>query len=57
MSNEKITAPQNEQQLKVAIIDKIIKLLANEKLTIEETDKILYETRKKINQQAVQFLL
>lgn len=51
MTNKKETAIQNEQQL---IVDEIIKIIANKNLTIEEANRILHETSKKINQQVVQ---
>ena len=54
MINEKKTAIQNEQQSKEVIINEIIKIIAKANLTIEEADKLLYKTSKKINQQIVQ---
>ena len=50
---EKKTVIQNEQQSKEVIINEIIKIIARENLTIEEANKVLYETSKKINQQIV----
>lgn len=59
MSNgelQKETAIQNEQQLKSKqeIIDEIIKILANNNLTITDSKYILYETTKVICRQKVQ---
>ena len=58
MDNEiqKETAIQNEQQLKSKqeIIDEIIKILANNNLTITDSKYILYETTKVICRQKVQ---
>lgn len=51
--NKKETAVQNEQQSKTVIIDEIIRIIANKNFTIEEANKVLYETSKKINQQNV----
>lgn len=57
MVNQKKTVIQNEQQPQEAIINEIIKIMAKEKLTIEESNKVLYETSKKISQQTVQVFL
>ena len=57
MTNIKKTAIQNEQQSKETIINEIIKIIAKENLTIEEANKVLYDTSKKINQQIVQVFL
>ena len=56
MTNEKAKEAiiQNKQQPQETIIDKIIKIIAKENLTIEEANKVLYETSKTINQQIVQ---
>lgn len=54
MSNKQNTAIQNEQQFKEEIVDEIIKIIADKNLTIEEANKVLYATSKKINQQIVQ---
>ena len=59
MSNgelQKETAIQNEQQLKSKqeIIDEIIKILANNNLTITDSKYIFYETTKVICRQKVQ---
>lgn len=53
----KETAVQNEQQLKLKqeIIDDIIKILADNNLTIVDSKNILYETFKSICQQKVMF--
>ena len=48
---------QNEQQTREAIINEIIKIIAKENLTIEEANKVLYDTSKKINQQTVKVFL
>lgn len=52
---QKETAIHNEQQLKSKqeIIDDIIKILANNNLTIEDSKDILYETYKTICKQKV----
>ena len=55
--NIKKTVTQNEQQSKEAIINEIIKIIAKENLSIEEANKVLYATSKKINQQIVQEFL
>ena len=55
--NIKKTVTQNEQQSKEAIINEIIKIIAKENLSIEEANKVLYKTSKKINQQIVQEFL
>ncbi|MBD5537864.1 MAG: hypothetical protein HDQ99_19875 [Lachnospiraceae bacterium] len=49
------TAIQNEQQLKTKelIVNDIIKILANNNLTITDSKDILYETSKKICEQTV----
>ncbi len=57
MTEIKRTAVQNERQPKETIINEIIKIMAKENLTIEEANKLLYETSKKINQQIVQVFL
>lgn len=57
MTNNKKTAIKKKQQSKEIIINEIIKIITKEKLTIEEANKILYETSKKINQQIVQEFL
>ena len=54
---EKEAAIQNKQQSQESIINKIITLIAKENLTIEEANKVLYETSKKINQQIVREFL
>lgn len=50
MNNLKDTAQQSQD----VIIDEIIKIIAKENLTIEEANKVLYKTSKKINHQVVQ---
>lgn len=57
MTNIKETAVQNEQQSQEMIVNEIIKIIAKENLTIEEANKVLYKTSKKINQQIVQVFL
>ncbi len=55
--NIKETAVRNEQQSQEMIVNEIIKIIAKENLTIEEANKVLYKTSKKINQQIVQVFL
>lgn len=55
--NKKETTIQNEQQSQEIIINKIIKLMAKENLTIEKANKMLYKISQKINQQIVQEFL
>lgn len=53
MSNQKETAIQKEQQLEKTIINEIIKLFAENNLTIAQANEILYETRDQITKQTV----
>lgn len=57
MGEKEKTAACKERQSDEVIIDKIIKIIATENLTIEEADKILHGTSKKINQQTVRLPL
>ena len=57
MTDTKRTVVQDERQSKETIINEIIKIMAKENLTIEEANKVLHETSKKINQQIVQVFL
>lgn len=52
-ATENTAVSQNNQQLKENAIYEIIKIFANYGFTIEEAERILYETLKKINQQTV----
>ena len=56
MIDAKKTAIQNEQQSHEIVMNEIIKIIAKENMTIEEANKVLYNTSKKINQQFVRVI-
>ena len=55
MAKKNETAIQKEQQFNTTIINNIIEMFADQNISIEQANKILYDVSKQINQQTVRF--